>query len=321
MQDKLIIDRYQVITDNSRLKEVKNLRILSDFHVGRRTLRNKGKRAFAPILEYFDNQSDIDAVLIPGDHVNRASSFVNKDVMNQLCLVLSEIVERVPNTPVILSMGNHDKYRQTPETLEAYKSLGDIKNVYPLDNEKIEFKGVVYAGFSPRHTAYRLLAHGVIANRMTVKDFHASGLTFDPNQLNILLNHAPHLMSNKHALCELKEIYEALTLIVSGHLHNGGISDDFEQNILSKFKWLQDKGRWPSIKTGFVNNMSRGGFVLSDKREFVSFPTRGEEALINLSDERAALLVSKGVNRAYHPPSVTEVTIKPMRLTKKLKTN
>ena len=314
MKKEVAIDSYNIVTNKVVLEKVRKFGIASDIHIGIKSFNNQGIKTLRPLVKYFQNQLDIDAILIPGDMVNGARSFNNRDYMRQLRAFLAELGEIAPT---ILSLGNHDKWLENLETLRNYKSLEDINNVYPLDNEQIEIDDVIYTGFSPRHKAYCLFQQGQKASKMFVEDWERSGLEFESEKLNILLNHAPHLISNPLALRELKEIYESVTLIACGHLHNGMIPDIIEKRCI---KLLKDRGVWPSTKTAFVNDMCRGAYTLGEKKILSALPKEDCEILIELLNNEAALIVSKGVNRFISPPSVTEVTIqnpKPMILAKK----
>jgi len=316
MKKEIIIDKYNIVTNKVALEKAKKFRIISDLHIGIRTITNKGNKIIQPLEKYFQDQSEIDAILIPGDLVNGARSFNNLEYMRQLRSLLASLGEVAPT---IISKGNHDLWLENSETAKNYKTLETVKNVFPLDNEQIEIDGVVYTGFSPRHTAYSVFQQGKKANQMFIEDWQNSELEFEKDKLNILLNHAPHLIANPQALKELREIYQSVTLIASGHLHNGVIPDVIEQKFT---RWLKDRGVWPSTKTAFVNDMCRGGYALGLKKTLVALPKEEQEMLIELLDYEAALVVSKGANRVIDPPSVTEVSIQnsePIMLTKKLK--
>lgn len=164
--------------------------------------------------------------------------------------------------PTIVSKGNHDLFLNSDEAIKAFKNLSKIKNVFPLDNEQITIKGINYTGFSQRASAYRLKNYGHKANNMFIEDFTSNNFCFDPNTINILLNHSPIEIASNESLKELSDMFKAITLIASGHQHNG-----FIPNFLERTFNISDKGLWENPKTFFVIDKCRGVYLLGKEEK------------------------------------------------------
>lgn len=306
----IILDSYKLITNKVKIDGEKRFFILSDLHLGKRSLLTSKRKKIKKILEFLNNQGEVDAYIIPGDLVNSAKSFKNSKYMEQLKHFLSSLGSMAPT---IVSKGNHDLFLNSDEAIKAFRNLSKIKNVFPLDNEQITIKGINYTGFSQRASAYRLKNHGNKANNMFIEDFKSNNFYFDPNALNIFLNHSPIEISSDQSLKELGDMFKAITLITSGHQHNG-----FIPNYLERTFNISDKGLWENPKTLFVTDMCRGAYLLGGKEKSkVYLPeekgVRVIESLEKSSKKKSLLVISKGITKYYwygnEIPSITEVVI------------
>ncbi len=286
--------------------------ILSDLHIGKNTVNKYGKEALGLIERYLEDNNDLDMILVPGDLVNGAKSYLNSEYMAQLKYYIQMFGEKAPT---IISKGNHDLYGNNDEISRKYKSL-EINNVYPLDNEQVTLNGVTFTGFSPSLSAYNIMNYGRKANNTFVQDWKNANFKFDENALNILLEHDPITISSNEALQEISGDLENIEFIASGHMHGGFTTTAHERR--SKYK-LSDGGYWESPLTGFKIDMCRGGYMLGKgMKSPVILPEQEYYKIINgLAEEnkdKALLVVSKGVNR--YPlsrwggnPCITEVML------------
>ncbi len=308
----IILDSYKLITNKVKLDGKKRFFILSDLHLGKRSLLASNRKKLKKIIDFLSNQGKIEAFLVVGDLVNNAKSFKNSEHMEQLKLFLSSLGNLAPT---IVSKGNHDLFLNSDESSKAFRDLSKLKNVFPLDNEQIIINGINYTGFSQRVAAYRRKNYGPKANKMFVEDFKSSNFSFDPKSLNILLNHSPIEISSNESLKELGDMFEAITFIASGHQHNGCVPNYLERTFQHV---ISDKGLWENPKTLFATDMCRGAYLLGkEEKSEVYLPKengiRVIESLGRNSKKKSLLAVSKGITKFYWYgngiPSVTEVVI------------
>ncbi len=218
--------------------------------------------------------------------------------------------------PTIVSKGNHDLYGNNDEISRKYKSLEEIENVYPLDNEQVKVNDITFTGFSPSLPAYNIMNYGPKSNNVFVQDWQNANFKFDEKELNILLAHDPITISSNESLQNISDDLKNITMIASGHLHNGFITTAHEKR--SKYK-LSDEGYWESPLTCFKIDTCRGAYMIGKGvKGPVYLP---EEEYIKIIDgtyeehkEKALLVVSKGVNK--YPlskwggdPCITEVIL------------
>ena len=313
MTKKLITDKYVFLTDRGiKNGEIKNILLLSDIHIGR-NFNTKHGRMITSLLElYLEEQSNIDSIVIPGDHVNGAKAYLNKEYMNLFKYLLEMFGQKAPT---ILSRGNHDLLNENEEIIKIYKDLDKIPNIYPLDNEQVKIGGINYTGFTPRLDAYSILKYGEIPNNMFIEDYEKEKFSYNSKDLNVNLMHDPITLSSKESLYALNEDFKLINLITSGHLHNGYVPTNLEYMFTDKIK---DMGYWECPYTGFVTDMCRGAYFLGDKaKSEVMLPNRFSEKVISgfgNNHDKALLVVTKGIHKfSFLPignPSVTEIIIK-----------
>ena len=119
---KQIITKHRI--QDNRIPEKLKLAVASDLHS-------------APFDELLGLFSSCDAVLLPGDLVDRHRR------NNQNALRFLQVVPEI--VPVFYSVGNHErKYRQR----EAYYRMIRESGVTFLDNESIRFRGICIGGLS-----------------------------------------------------------------------------------------------------------------------------------------------------------------------------
>lgn len=145
-------------------------------------------------------------------------------LINELLNELSKI------SPVIISLGNHDlTIKKEEELRKTFRTLKD-KNIYPLDNESIEFNDIFFSGFYPRRKSYAI---SNIYNRkanMIIEDWNKSKLKSHKDKLSILCHHLPNTVLNKKIQQEAKSILN-YDIVLSGHAHNGWLSPMQEKRI------------------------------------------------------------------------------------------
>lgn len=314
MSKELITDKYKLITPRIITNNLgKKILILSDLHIGKNSVNKYGKEAFRLIERYLEDNNDIDMILVPGDLVNGAKSYLNPEYMAQLKYYMQMFGEKAPT---IVSKGNHDLYRTDDEIAKKFKSLEKINEVYPLDNEQVKIDDVTFTGFSPSLPAYNIMNYGKKANNIFVQDWQNANFKFDENGLNILLAHDPLTISSDEALKGISDDLKNITMIASGHLHNGFITTAHEKR--SKYK-LSDEGYWESPLTGFKIDTCCGAYMIGKYiKSPVYLPEQEYYKIINGLDkenkDKALLVVSKGVNK--YPlakwggdPNITEVVL------------
>lgn len=313
MAKELIIDKFKLITNKiSKEEKGKKILILSDLHIGKNSVNEYGKEALGLLEKYLEDTNDIDVILVPGDLVNGAKSYLNSEYMCQLKYYTQMLGEKAPT---IISKGNHDFYGTNDEIAKQFKSL-ESDNVYPLDNEQVPVNDITFTGFSPSLPAYNIMNYGKKANDIFVKDWQNANLNFNSKETNILLAHDPITISSKEALNEISDDLKNITMIASGHLHNGFITTAHERR--SKYK-LSDGGYWESPLTGFKIDTCRGAYMIGKgNKGRVYLPEQEFYKRIDGLDEenkdKALLVVSKGVNK--YPlakwggdPCITEVVL------------
>ena len=312
MAKELIIDKYVLLTDRGiNLDEKKEIILLSDIHIGK-NFNNKYSNKVITLLEkYLETKENIDSIVIPGDHVNGARSYLNNEYMSLFKYLLEMFSQK---SPVILSRGNHDLWNENDDITRIYKDLEKIPNVYPLDNEQLKIEGINYTGFSPRFEAYQVMKKRSVVNNMFVEDYLNEHFNYDVSNLNIDLIHDPSHIASMESLNRLKEDLSKINLIVSGHMHNGYIPDNIEYLLSDR---LSDMGFSESPYTGFKTDMCRGAYFLGkNSKGTVILPNKHDKRIINGLDkkDRALLVVTKGISKyplSYFDgnPSITEITV------------
>ncbi len=218
----------QFFIESQKLKNDKKIISMADLHINLKL----NKKVLLAIQKFLYESSKIDLITISGDTLY-ASEYLRSEYMRKLEYLLSSFREIAP---VVLSLGNHDIEKREEEAKKSFKSLEKIKNVYPLDNESIKINDMTVTGFYPRYQTYEKRNDGLQSEISFVKDFNNSGITFDEEEFNILLNHEPRYIKSRYTQSKLTELYEYVDLIVAGHLHNGYVPEIIERIFHEKIK-------------------------------------------------------------------------------------
>lgn len=232
---KLNVDTFEV--ESSKVKENKRIITMADIHL----TRTMNKNILKLIKDFLDQGEKIDLIAIPGDIMYSQQYSMRKNVekLEYLLKSLSEIA------PIALSLGNHDiQHKNEEKAKKVFKNLEKNEDVFPLVDEKVQISEMEVAGFSPKSDVYSPSNHGDVANKRFVEDFIASGLEFNEDEFNILLNHAPHPIASDYAQRLLREIFEKIDLILAGHLHNGYVPGFIEQRFRDI---IADYGVWEKL--------------------------------------------------------------------------
>ena len=163
----------------------------------------------------------LDYICIPGDLIDSPKS-TDKEYFIDFIKNLSKIAT------VILSLGNHDirdkdeKYFNYYDK-DFYDKLNLLDNVYFLNNTSKTFKDIYFYGFTQSFDYYYLNRYED-ANLMVkeIKDNNISKV--NDNKFNVLLMHSPYHIGNDI----VKDYLNKYDLVLSGHMHNGGIPPIFD---------------------------------------------------------------------------------------------
>jgi predicted MPP superfamily phosphohydrolase len=263
------IERFSV---GRKLKNTTRLLLLSDLHMAGYYHKDLAEQVAKVI-----NENHIKYVMIAGDITNFSNPKRRADLRNFL--------RKIAVVPVFLSLGNHDLYRLPETDHRFFNEFNKLKNVFPLDNKKRSLNRFDVVGFSPRHAVYRrsnLRPKGV---DMFIEDWRAAGKLVSDSKPAVILCHDPQLIWRAITERKLPELTTPSRdlLILSGHMHNGYVSQGLERLIGSK---LKDYGIW----------------------EYPFHPVvrlcRGQH-----NQGRAWLVVSKGVSKTYVLPHISHATI------------
>ena len=312
MKKNLVIDKYRYFTAKGlKPNEEKEILELADLHIGKNTMNKYGEESINLLYKYLEDKEKIDAIIVPGDHVNGANSYLNDEYMKKLNYVLEMLGEKAPT---ILSKGNHDIWNDNYGISKLYKEVGNLKNVYALDNEQVTINDISFTGFSPRFKAYDIMNIGQKASDMFIEDYKKCNFKYEDGKLNILLTHDPLTISSLDAISALNEDLKNITLVASGHLHNGFITTKHE--LRSKYK-LQDRGYIESPLTLFRTGSCRGARLIGGlQKGQVYLPDDEYETIIDGRNQKdkALLVVTKGfskypLSKIGGDPNITEISL------------
>lgn len=292
---KITEDIYHIQIPNF----IENKRFLSfsDIHYGTlQQLFYKGmmQSYFASMIE---KNRGVDAILIPGDLLFYLSKFKDKKFLNALIYDLENLANQL-SCPICISYGNHDLplnesklNEEEKRELELGQYLDNRRNgIYVLDNEQVKFDNVVITGFSPRRDAYS--PNAMPSFLKEVKNiFDRSHFEFSKGYVHILMSHENKFFTHPSILQEYSDLYEALTLIIGGHLHDGYMPLWLQELCRES---LKDYGIWEKIPPKI--DMCRGLFkVNSDRVSEVILPDRNGETCVTLENRECASIVNRGV--------------------------
>ncbi len=208
---KIRVNQY----DLKSSKKGKNLKIalFSDIHYSG---LNFNINKLNTIVEELEN-SNPDFICIPGDFLDDAKAIEESIEFNDFLFRCSAIA------PTILSIGNHDsriKEKGKTHYVDITAFLDELKlihNVYVLENEVITINDVSFYGLYLPNDMY-------LEKEDKYIDFALEYLKEHPIKLkketyNILLSHVPTIF----ACDEIFQYIKNVDLILSGHMHNGGV--------------------------------------------------------------------------------------------------
>ena len=82
MSKTLVIDKYKLYTDKGLdINETKKIMQIADLHVGKNTLNKYGEESIQLLEKYLEDTNNIDSIIVPGDLVNGANSYLNSEYL------------------------------------------------------------------------------------------------------------------------------------------------------------------------------------------------------------------------------------------------
>lgn len=220
---KLIVDKHFIETK----KDVQVNKIVSfaDIHLN----PSLNKKMFKMLLNFLVNDPP-EIITIPGDIMN-AKYYSDRRCLDKLEYLLTSLSEF---SNVFISLGNHDIYKMNSNERSNFDKLNRIKNVYALDNAQVKIKNLNILGFSPTHKAYEV--EEKLGNKIFIEQFRKSNFNVSNQNFNILLNHNPLQIVDLNVQECLDNIFKYIDIIISGHLHNGYLPDEIEENFKNIIK-------------------------------------------------------------------------------------
>lgn len=310
---RIIRDFYQIKT-NLMLEKKKRILSFSDLHYG-----NISSLFYQEYLKDFYHhlirsykQKPVDAILIPGDLLFYFQSFKDTKYFEQLSKDLKNISQKL-GTPVCISYGNHDLPLSPEKLAESAKrdldlktQLEDIFNgIYVLDNEQVSFDNLCITGFSPVRDAYNTLSMPNPALEMAYQSFQTCNFNFSKENVNVLMSHENKFFTYQENASKYKDLYEYLTLIIGGHLHDGYMPLWLQTMFRDS---LKDYGIWEKIPPKI--DMCRGAFKVSNQ---CTSSMIDSNFIIPLNSNEALSVIGRGVAKYswFIPatPSYTEIEI------------
>ncbi len=316
----IIDDKFTINKDIGNCKD-KHIISFSDIHYGylQQLFYQKALRKY--FAHIYETQKTVDATLIPGDLIFWLKNYQGKKYLKNLKDNLKEIAN-VMQSPVVISYGNHDlpfkKELEQQEYWNLRSHIEDRKNgVFVLDNEQLRIQDMVITGFSPSRSAYNPNSMPEEALKEAQLCFQSANFFLNENDLNILMSHENKFFTHPNIINEYKELYNNLTLIIGGHLHDGYIPWCI-QKMFSKH--LKDYGIWEKIPPKI--NMCRGAFKVSSENVSSGyFPNEEGVSNISLESNETASIINRGVAKySWFIPgamSITHINIENTRKRKK----
>ena len=305
-------DFYKIGVDVSSGK--KQFLSLADLHYGvLQQMFYKGtmKKFFDYLIR---NNKDATAILIPGDLLFYLTSFHDKKFLAALINDLKDFVDKL-GAPVFISYGNHDLPLNEEKLKEEEKQELDLgyyldnrgSGIYVLDNEQVKFQDVVITGFSPRRDAYS--PNAMPSCLKSVKEcFDKCNFHFSKGTINVLMSHENKFFTHPSIVSEYGDLYDYLTFIIGGHLHDGYMPIWLQQLCKESMK---DYGIWEKVPPKI--NMCRGAFKVSkDSVSDVILPKQ-EGVFIEKEKGECISIVNRGVAKYswFLPsrPSYTKIEV------------
>ena len=178
---------------------------------------------------------------MPGDQIETIDFIDNSDdkrFFESIIRSLSEIA------PLIIIPGNHeiknfskDNFSKrlksenddiNNKAIHYFEKLGKIRNVYFLNNEQTNIKGVTFLGFNPRLGSYLKVGDKKTEEEFA-EDYIKSGLKMAEKDYNILLTHSSLQLLSNNEFYGIKDFSELTDLVVSGHWHDGYLPKNLDK--------------------------------------------------------------------------------------------
>lgn len=226
-------------------KAHKNITIIhiSDIHFSKIFNINKFDKIKKEIIKIKPNY-----VVITGDTIDNPSIIKDKIRIKKLLLFLTDIGDF---TKVIISLGNHDIYKQ--EDYRFFKNLNELKNIYVLNNDIYVDEYIYVSGLTlPNEYYYNITGRESKEILLEYLKKQKKLITNLPIKLpKISLIHSPILLTDKDVLEYLSE-YD---LLLSGHTHNGMVPN-FLDKLFKKNQGIiaPNKKLLPDIARGRIDN-------------------------------------------------------------------
>lgn len=292
----IIEDKYTIKKDIPNCQN-KSFISFSDIHFGImfQLFYTKSFELFLKHI-YENANKKLDAILIPGDLLFWLFRYQNKEYIRNLNQVLNSLSYNL-STPIFISYGNHDLPFKT--NLNAHeKEYWDLRNyienrsngIYVLDNEQYRLQDMVITGFSPNRDAYNPNNMPNKALNEAYECFIDKNFIFNGNEINILMSHENKFFTHPKVLKNYASLYEKLTLIIGGHLHDGYVPLFIQKAFLES---LKDNGIWEKFPPNI--NMCRGAFKVS--KDSVSSVYLPKESFLDLdlNPNETASIINRGV--------------------------
>lgn len=265
---------------------------------------------FAQIIQ---NEKQVDGILVPGDLLFYLSKYPDKRYFEALKRDFNYLVSSL-SAPVFISYGNHDvllsKENLAKEKWDLKYFLDDRNNgVYVLDNEQVQIGDMTITGFSPKRDAYNTSYMPHKAFDMAYQDFQQCGFVFPNNHLNVLLSHENKFFTYPEIAQKYGDLYQNLTLIVGGHLHDGYVPIALQKMFP---KQIKDLGIWEMIPTNI--DMCRGLFKVSNSSTSEVYLSDFEHSMcVELKEGESASIINRGVAKyswfIYGRPSYSLIDV------------
>ncbi len=251
IQKKFFEEEYMLTSYHYKSDKELNILTVGDLHYHENVDKQIFKMLVCHVIE-----TKPDFIVIPGDLIE-TKKFLNnakeREFFESLIKEMGEIA------PVIIIPGNHEianfntKFNRDDESniLKYMDSLNKFKNIYFLNNEKVNFGNIVFFGFNPRLEYY--LKYGSRKGKEIIRDdYLKSGLRMAEADYNILLSHLP-----PEDFIDL----DKTDLVIAGHWHDGYLPkklDRFLGNTNAGLFFTPLRKPFPGIVCRGVHDFGRG---------------------------------------------------------------
>ena len=228
VKDKFYVTTNELTTPYLKSDMPTRIMVASDIHYQTRVSRD----LFTQIVKYAQ-ETKPDFIVMPGDQIETIDfidNSENKEFFESIIRGLSEVA------PLIIIPGNHEikefskanfsKRLQSGNSdvnvkaMAYFESLNRIKNVFFLNNDKIQINGVTFLGFNPSLSSYLKVDDKKTEDEF-IEDYLKSGLKMAEEEYNILLTHSPLQLVSDGVFTSVKDFNSLTDLVISGHLHDG----------------------------------------------------------------------------------------------------